>query len=245
MRKGRLAGVDKEWRTHLTWKFSSGKILVKWDPIKGWYSPDAPLQLVLSTVSFPVNWSTVWEQGESRWARAGSLLWLGNGPNVPCSAYPASQMDDDEVMGGRQKRVCSPGGLRRGRKHSGADSIQKWGRREREWWKSYDGLEMERHWPLPARHHTRAHCHTVKVYRAWKFKSIEIMSSYMMMCLAPVSKYELNCHRPQQCLNLPFNSETYSPIRPTINRFLLSPSWKWICVIACVHSQSVQQVAEN
>lgn len=56
-------------------------------------------QLVLSTVSFPVNWSAAWQQGESQWAGAGSLSWLGNGPNVPCSAYPASQMDDDEVMG--------------------------------------------------------------------------------------------------------------------------------------------------
>ena len=70
--------------------------------------PSAPLQLVLSTLSFPVNWSAAWEHGESRWAAAGSLSWLGNGPNVPCSAYPASQMDDDEVvMGGGQRRERS------------------------------------------------------------------------------------------------------------------------------------------
>lgn len=72
----------------------------------------APLQHVLSKMSFPVNWSTAREQRESRWAGAGSLTWLGNRPNVPCSAFPASQMDDDEVNGG-QRRVCSPGDRRR------------------------------------------------------------------------------------------------------------------------------------
>lgn len=62
--------------------------------------PNAWLRLVLSKVSFPVNWSAARRKGESRWAGAGRPTWLGNGPNVPYSAYPASQMDDDEVNGG-------------------------------------------------------------------------------------------------------------------------------------------------
>lgn len=45
--------------------------------------------------------------------------------------------------------------------------------------------------------------------------------------------------------NDPFKSENYSPIRPTINRLLQSPSWKEICVIACAQSQNIQQVLEG
>lgn len=42
--------------------------------------------------------------GRSWWAGTGNMLGLGNGPNVPCSPYPACQMDDGEVLG------CGGGG---------------------------------------------------------------------------------------------------------------------------------------
>lgn len=95
-------------------------LVLKWETFS--MRHDAPFQLALSKVSFPLNWSAVWDQGESRWAGAGSLMWLGSRPNVPYSAYPASQMDDDEVKAGGQRQVCSLGEWR-GKGKRGRDCV--------------------------------------------------------------------------------------------------------------------------
>lgn len=110
----RALGIYVHWQTvyHMVFKFKVKiqrlSISVReifwaqsmwWKSEEMWYKPITPLQLMLNTVSFPVNWSTAWDQSEHWWAGAGNMLWLGNGTNVPCSAYPASQMNDDEAMG--------------------------------------------------------------------------------------------------------------------------------------------------
>lgn len=216
--------------THLTWR----------DNLVVWYSPNAPSQLVLSTVSFPVNLSTVWEQEESWWAGADNMLWLGNGPNVPCSAYPASQMDDELVMGGDAwvgMGFLSPG-TKRGGKTLGYCLVHE-GRREAL-------MEMRFVQRLKERFFNRAEnppcfSNVSKNMPLWRAFCLGILT-LRMSCSYFHILIELS--QITNSWNDPFKSENYSPIRPTINRLPQSPSGKQICVIAHAQSQNIQQVQE-